>query len=56
MKLIRHICTSNHGSDVSGPKWNASPCSENAAHPQAAPFDVWMPLVCEPFPEHQDPT
>ena len=30
-KLIRRTCPSGHGSDVSGPKWHAPPCSESAA-------------------------
>jgi hypothetical protein len=30
-KLIRHTCPSGHGSDGSGKKWHAPPCSESAA-------------------------
>ena len=30
-KLIRRTCPSGHGSDGSGPKWHAPPCSESAA-------------------------
>jgi len=31
MKIIRRTCPSGHGSDGSGPKWHAPPCSESAA-------------------------
>ena len=30
-KLIRRTCPNGHGSDGSGPKWHAPPCSESAA-------------------------
>ena len=30
-ELIRRTCPSGHGSDDSGPKWHAPPCTESAA-------------------------
>jgi len=39
-KLIRRTCPSGHGSDGSGPKWHAPPCSESAAQPVFAPREA----------------